>query len=143
MSAPKPEAPYLGCHFDVSASPLKRGGCSTVVLPTFGATAGAANAPLLLQRGFTGALDFHDWWRDAHDKPKPRGHVVTVTLLASPGGPPVARWRFSGCVPLNLHYTPLDAMSSSVLIETLALSYVSFTLASLPVGMRLGAARSA
>lgn len=133
MPAAERATPCLGCHFQVSASPLKNGACSMVVLPVFQAAASAEKAPLLLQRGFTGALDFHAWWQGAQgSQKKPRGTVVTVTVLAAPGGPAVARWRFAGCVPVSLSYTPLDALSSNVLTETLALSWASFSL--LPAG---------
>ena len=78
---------------------------------------------LVLRRGFTGAMDLHEWWmRERGPKPG-RGRVVTVELLDETTTDVAVVWRFTGCRPVALHYSPLDALESAVLTETIVLAF--------------------
>lgn len=76
---------------------------------------------LVLRRGYAGAPDLREWWEQERKAPRRgRGRVVTVELLDEAGGATVTTWRFLGCRPVALHYSPLDALESAVVTETIA-----------------------
>ena len=78
---------------------------------------------LVLRRGFTGAMDLHEWWL-LERGPKPaRGRVVTIELLDETNTSVGVAWRFTGCRPIALHYSPLDALESAVVTETIVLTF--------------------
>ena len=78
---------------------------------------------LVLRRGFTGAMDLHEWWlRERGPKPS-RGRVVVVELLDESTTDVAVAWRFTGCRPIALHYSPLDALESAVVTETIVLAF--------------------
>lgn len=78
---------------------------------------------LVVQRGHTGSTELHDWWSDEHD-PKYRGRVVSVVVLDR-DLLPVTVWRFEGCHLAELRYSPLDALESAVLTETVEIGFES------------------
>ena len=47
----------------------------------------------------------------------------TVELLGEPSGEPVTTWRFVGCRPVALDYSPLNALESAIMIETISLTF--------------------
>jgi phage tail-like protein len=128
--------PYRGFNFRVAIGGRARAteGFSSVRLPTmptrpeFIADAGLAlgdahDAHLVLRRGFTGALDLYEWWTQERG-PKPgRGRAVTVDLLDETVREVVAAWRFTGCRPIALHYSPLDALGSTIVTESIVLTF--------------------
>jgi hypothetical protein len=82
-----------------------------------------ASPYLVLRRGFTGRLDLYEWWQQQR-QPKPTaGRIVVVELLDEANGEPVTAWRFSGCRPVALQYSPLNALESDVLCETVTLAF--------------------
>ena len=86
-----------------------------------------ARSTLLLQRGFDGQLTVSAWWNRARGATRPRGRTVRVELLG-PRQRAVAAWIFSGCRPVRLAYSPLDASLSAVLMESLELSFEQMTM---------------
>lgn len=124
--------PYGAFRFDVTVA-RRRLACSAVVLPrltigvaaTHAATGDAADLrQLVLRRGYTGTLELYEWW-DAERSPKrTRGRRVVVGLLDE-RGVTVTEWRFEGCRPVALDYSPLDAASSSIVTESITLSFES------------------
>jgi len=78
---------------------------------------------LVLRRGFTGTMDLHEWWLRERGPKRSRGRVVTVELLDETNSGVVVAWRFTGCRPVALHYSPLDALESAVLTETIVLAF--------------------
>ena len=123
------DLPYGSFHFDVRIGDRRRraaSGFSAVILPTMPVQTGHADEPaalLVLRRGFTGALDLYEWWKQATEPRRSRGRVVAVELLDEQRREPVTTWRFTNCRPVSLDYSPLDALGSDVLIETIALSF--------------------
>jgi phage tail-like protein len=84
---------------------------------------------LVLRRGATGALDLYGWWLLAWQGRAPQGRVVQVTLLAEDNHTAVMTWRFRNARPLALSYTPLDANSDALLIETIELAFDHYEIA--------------
>lgn len=102
-------------------------GCSEVVFPPLDAAhdpwrPGAAE-PLLLRRAATGDAHFHAWWDQARHGRAPQRRTVHVTLLGDDLEGERMHWRFRQAWPVSLHYSPLNAMGSALLIETLALAF--------------------
>ena len=80
------------------------------------------SAHLVLRRGFNGATELQEWWTQERGPKRSRGRIVTVELLDERHGP-VSTWRFGGCRPVALHYSPLNALESSVVIESIVLAF--------------------
>jgi len=126
--------PYRNFNFRVAIGGRTRAadGYSEVQLPTFitrsgVVTSGPANdaepSYLVLRRGYTGALDLYDWWDQERRAPKKnRGRIVTVELLDESGVDAVTTWRFTGCRPVALQYSPLNALEAAVVVETITLT---------------------
>ena len=51
------------------------------------------------------------------------GRVVTVELLDETNTEVAVAWRFIGCRPVALHYSPLDALEAAVVTETIVLAF--------------------
>jgi hypothetical protein len=78
---------------------------------------------LVLRRGFDGATDLRDWWKDTRRRKTPRTRTVIVRLLAEDCATVVATWIFSGVRPVSLAYSPLHASEAAVLMETVTLEF--------------------
>ena len=128
--------PYRNFNFRVAIGGRSSAndGFSAVILPTLlsrpevAIDAGIAlddehSSHLVLRRGFTGAMDLHEWWMRERGPKPPRGRVVTVELLDETNTTVVVAWRFTGCRPVALHYSPLDALESAVVTETIVLTF--------------------
>jgi hypothetical protein len=102
-------------------------GCSEVVFPQLGAPHDpwqpAAAEPLQLRRAATGDAQFHAWWDKARHGRAPQRRTVHITLLGDDLASEPMHWRFRNARPVSLHYSPLNAMGSALLIETLALAF--------------------
>jgi len=130
--------PYLSVDFRVwlgSGDDGAMGFCRVefpafpVPIPASGADVEPARdrSTLLLRRGFDGQLAVYAWWNRARGAKRLRGETVRVELLG-PRHRPVAAWVFSGCRPVRLSYSPLDASLSCVLMETLELSFETMSM---------------
>jgi phage tail-like protein len=78
---------------------------------------------LLLRRGATGALDLYDWWNQARRGQAPPRRIVKVKLLAEDHATVVMTWRFRNVKPVSLAYSPLNALASGILMETIELTF--------------------
>jgi phage tail-like protein len=83
---------------------------------------------LVLRRGFDGATDLRDWWKDTRRRKTPRPWTVAVQLLAEDCATVVATWIFTGARPVSLGYSPLHASEPAVLIETVTLEFADVEL---------------
>ena len=128
--------PYRNFNFRVAIGGRARAddGFSAVRLPTLltrpdmaidaeGTLREEGSSHLVLRRGFTGATDLHEWWMQERGPKRSRGRVVTVELLDETNTEVAAAWRFIGCRPVALHYSPLDALEAAVVIETIVLAF--------------------
>ena len=128
--------PYRNFNFRVAIGGRSRAndGFSAVRLPTLLARPDVAieaeatlgdegSSHLVLRRGFTGAMDLHEWWMQERGPKRTRGRIVTVELLDETNTEVAVAWRFTGCRPVALHYSPLDALESAVVTETVVLAF--------------------
>jgi phage tail-like protein len=128
--------PYRNFNFRVSIGGRARAndGFSAVRLPALltrpdvaadaeEALGAEASSHLVLRRGFTGAMDLHEWWMQARGPKPSRGRIVTVELLDETNTEVAVAWRFTGCRPVALHYSPLDALESAVVTETIVIAF--------------------
>ncbi len=132
------DRPYASHHFRVGlggrggASTRAQAGFSEVILPRLAHDRVHNDPPpefadspalLVLRRGFAGSLDLYQWWDQQRQPKRSRGRTVTVELLGEPSGEPVTTWRFVGCRPVALDYSPLNALESAIMIETISLTF--------------------
>lgn len=126
------DEPCLGHRFLVSIGEQDgrepAAGFAEVIFPPFdhareGDAADADARPLLiLRRGVTSRLDLYEWWDTARHHKTPPTRTVTIQLLGD-GERPVLTWRFIAAHPATLSYSPLNAMSGSVVMEQIALAF--------------------
>ncbi len=130
------DRPYTGSNFLVDLGlgdpRAAAAGFSEVVFPSFAfARSGAdgqpsvasSTGPLILRRGFGGALDLATWWMESQRGEASRRRTATVELLDDDGRHVVMTWRFHDVRPLRLSYAPLNANEVAVLVETLELAF--------------------
>jgi hypothetical protein len=123
--------PYPSFNFRVAIGGRARAtdGYSEVHLPTLAIgndlpESLMSERHLVLRRGYTGSSELREWWAQERASPKRgRGRVVVVELLDETDGEAVTAWRFVGCRPVALHYSPMNALESAVLVETIALAF--------------------
>ncbi|UVT14279.1 MAG: phage tail protein [Nitrospira sp.] len=94
----------------------------TVPQPVERAEAAAANR-LVLKRGVMGSMDLYAWWDEARKGRAPRPRTVKVDLLGEDQSTVVLTWRFDNVRPVSLSYSPLRAMDSGILMETIVLEF--------------------
>ena len=130
------DRPYLNTNFTVTLEPPDLAGRSMgfceVILPELpvrqpakpAAAGSEAIIPrLVLRRGFDGATDLRNWWKDARRRKAARPWTVAVQLLAEDCSTVVATWIFTGARPVSIGYSPLNASEPAVLIETVTLEF--------------------
>jgi hypothetical protein len=130
------DRPFLNTNFTVTLEPpdsaSRSMGFCEVILPELPvrrpakpAAAGSdAIVPrLVLRRGFDGAADLRNWWKDTRRRKTPRPRTVVVQLLAEDCATVVATWIFTGARPVSIGYSPLNASEPAVLIETVTLEF--------------------
>ncbi len=102
-------------------------GCSEVVFPSLAAVRDSwrpdAAEHLLLRRAATGGEEFHAWWAKARSGRSPQRRTVTISLIGDDRAGTPMRWRFRNVRPVSLHYSPLNAMGSALLIESIELAF--------------------
>ncbi|MFN7979205.1 MAG: phage tail protein [Vicinamibacterales bacterium] len=127
------EAPLVGNRFLVSIGDDDgrdpSAGFAEVIFPPFEHRHDPAHAPadappplLVLRRGVTGRLDLYDWWDVTRLENTPPTRTVTIQLLGDDLRA-VMTWRFLRAYPVSLTYSPLNAMSTSVVMEQIALAF--------------------
>ncbi len=90
--------------------------------PVEQADVAAANR-LVLKRGVMGSMDLYAWWDEARKGTAPRRRTVKIQLLGEDQSTVVLTWRFDNVRPVSLSYSPLRAMESGILMETLILEF--------------------
>ncbi|MFT3957211.1 MAG: phage tail protein [Piscinibacter sp.] len=123
--------PVAGCCFRVELADGNGRSveiaCSEVLFPALSARpdTGEAQADehLVLRRATSADSALQDWWQKACRGRAPQRRTVRVMLLAPDQQRVVKRWRFRNARPLTLHYTPLNAMDSALVMESLAIGF--------------------
>lgn len=80
---------------------------------------------VLLCRGVTGSTELVDWWRREREPKRPASRTVMVELIAPGTEEPALRWTFSGCHVVQFSHSPLDALTATVLTESLVFEYTN------------------
>src|SRR6185295_6850698 len=131
------ERPYASSNFLVDfggADPRSASsGFCEVIFPRFVVEAeqgeaisppeAAASRHLVLKRGVVGSTELFSWWDKARRGKAPQRRTLKVSLLNDDQSEVVLTWRFRNVRPVSLSYSPLRAMESAVLIETLELAF--------------------
>jgi phage tail-like protein len=118
--------PFLNTRFRVEIEGLSHTGVVEVVFPEArilgrrGKTAILQYGSLTLKRGMTGSADWFRWWDAARGAAAAR-RTINVVLMDRLGAD-VQRWTFPGAVPVAYVVSPLNAIQSETLMETLELS---------------------
>jgi phage tail-like protein len=95
--------------------------------------------PLTLRRALTGSTDWYRWW-DSARRPRARARDVRRTvrvILIDRSHADVNRWTFPAAEPTAYSMSPLNALVSAPLIETIELSVGGFE-AAFDVSSRTG-----
>ncbi len=132
--------PFLGFNFIVKIRKLAVAGFSEVVLPEQRARyieyreagssksqkilAGVSYGPLVLKRGVEKGTDLEDWWQEVVSG-TPQARSGSIVLLDE-HRQPATSWYFTGALPVAYRTSPLSAVKSRVVIESLELSVESF-----------------
>ncbi len=78
---------------------------------------------LVLHRSLDGRTDLYDWWSQARDGAPAVDRNVAVSLLDESRSSTVWRWEFSAAFPAAYYFSPLDAASSDIVIETIEIAF--------------------
>ena len=123
--------PLTGAAFRVEIDGVSDVRAVEVVFPEARMTSGRGKrlvqyGPLTLRRGLTTSNDWYQWW-DAARRPRPRSVARTVrVVLLDRFQSDVNRWTFQEAVPTSYQVSPLNALVSAPLLETLELSVRGF-----------------
>ena len=106
--------PLIGSRFRVEIEGMANAAAVEVVFPEARIAAARGKrlvryGPLILRRGLTRSNDWYQWWDRARGSPSD-----------------VNRWTFLKAVPTAYGLSPLNALASAPLIETLELSVRGF-----------------
>ena len=130
-STVRPAQPFTGFRFAIGIEGLQRTGAVEVVLPSARIVDAPRKRrtvqfePLVLRRGLTDLTDWYDWWNDARRLTRAPRRLVSVIVLRADGSDGV-RWLFPESIPVGYALSPLNALTSSVVVESLELRIGNF-----------------
>jgi hypothetical protein len=133
MKIDTPE-PLLNARFRIEIDGLRTATAIEVIFPDArivgdGETPRAVQyGTLTLRRGMTASGDWYRWWDSARG-PRTDAARRVVIVLMDPTNADVNRWTYTGAVPAAYHVSPLNALRSELVVETLELSVNGFSLA--------------
>lgn len=78
---------------------------------------------LILKRGAIGNLNWYEWWDQIRGGMIDNTRTVLVQLCSEDHSSVVLSWRFLNARPVNHQFSPLNALCSDPLIETLELAF--------------------
>lgn len=78
---------------------------------------------LILRRGAIGSLNWYSWWNAARNGDQSVERTITVALLNEERAERVLIWKFLRARPVNHHFSPLNAMGTEPLVETLEVAF--------------------
>lgn len=124
--------PLIGARFRVEMDGVSNAAAVEVVFPEARIVTARGKSlvqygPLILRRGLTTSKDWYQWWDRARGPRRPRelSRTVHVTLIDRFRAD-VNRWTFPKAVPTAYSLSPLNALASAPLVETLELSVGGF-----------------
>jgi len=119
--------PFVNARFRVEIEGLQGTGATEVIFPEARIVEGRTKTRavqytnLTLRRGLTSSGEWYHWWERARASAKAGGKTVSVVLMDASRND-VARWTFLDALPAAYSVSPLHALGSEPLIETLELS---------------------
>jgi hypothetical protein len=125
------QEPFASHRFSVEVEGIEASGALSVVLPEARIVAADASAPrlecgsLVVTRGQTSSSDWYAWWDEARRSAPGPGRSVAVVLLDGAGNEAL-RWKYTGARPVAYRVSPLHALESGLLAETLEIAVRSF-----------------
>ncbi|MEZ4699150.1 MAG: phage tail protein [Rhodothermales bacterium] len=84
---------------------------------------------LILRRHAIGALDWYAWWNALRDGEPDATRNITISLLNESRSDVVLVWKFQGAMPVNYTFSPLDALGTEPLMESLEIAFERFEMA--------------
>ena len=136
--------PYPSHRFRVEVEGIESSGALSVVLPEARIVTGAGSLPevecglLVLTRGQSSSSDWYEWWNQSRRPTSSTGRSVSVVLLDAEGRD-VLRWNYGGARPIAYRVSPLHALESGVLAESLEIAVTTFDAAFGPGNASAGA----
>jgi len=127
--------PLVGALFRVDIDGLAGAAAVEVVFPEGrimpeGEKRMVRYGPLTIRRGLTGSPDWYEWWDRARAR-APRAQATGISrtvsvVLMDRSRTERQRWTFSNVVPIAYSVSPLNALSSAPLVESLELAVGGF-----------------
>jgi hypothetical protein len=137
-----PRQPLLNARFRIEIEGLPGTGATEVILPEArlvgarGRARAVQYGSLTIRRGMTTSSDWYEWWDRARRSSTAARKSVSVVVMDSVRAD-VARWTFANALPSAYVVSPLNALGSEPLIETLELSVGGLTMAFGPKANRV------
>jgi phage tail-like protein len=78
---------------------------------------------LVIKRGAIGSLNWYSWWNEFRKGIQTDLRTIRVRLLDEDHTSVVLEWRFLRARPVNHQFSPLNALCSEILIETLEMAF--------------------
>ena len=119
--------PFINARFRVEIDGFPAAGATEVIFPEARIVTGPRKTrvvtygPLILRRGMTRSPEWYQWWDRARTSSNPDRRNVNVVLMDA-SHEDVTRWSFSAALPSGYCVSPLNALGTQPLIETLELS---------------------
>ena len=129
-----PRQPLLNARFRIEVEGLPGTGALEVIFPEArivglrGKARTVQYGSLTIRRGMTSSSDWYQWWDRARRSPAAARKDVSVVVMDSLRAD-AARWTFANAMPSAYSVSPLNALGSEPLIETLELSVGEMTMA--------------
>jgi len=129
-----PGQPLLNARFRVEVEGLPGTGAIEVIFPEArlvgprGKARTVQYGSLTIRRGMTSSSDWYQWWDHARRSPTAARKEVSVIVMDSQRAD-ATRWTFAKTLPSAYSVSPLNALGSDALIETLELSVGGLTMA--------------
>ncbi len=129
----EPPQPLLNARFRIEIEGLPGTGATEVIFPEAriveprGRARRVQYGSLTIRRGMTTASDWYQWWDRARRSTTAVHKEVSVIVMDSVHAD-VTRWTFANALPSAYVVSPLNALGSEPLIETLELSVSGLTI---------------
>jgi len=129
-----PGQPLLNARFRIEIEGLPGTSATEVIFPEArivglrGKTKAVQYGSLTIRRGMTTSSDWYQWWDRARRSPAAARKEVSVVVMDSQRAD-ATRWTFAKTLPSAYSVSPLNALGSDALIETLELSVGGLTMA--------------
>jgi phage tail-like protein len=78
---------------------------------------------LILRRGVIGSLSWYEWWNALRNGDQTAERTIIVVLLNEDRTEKVLTWKFLRARPVNHQFSPLKALGTEPLLETLEIAF--------------------